>query len=173
MRSSVVPALYWAYWANVLYILGMFGYLTIDTISYIFVSFNNTFAYVILAVIFVIDAILYTIDWYMYAVKLRENKNEPIGYRSEFVACIFQNLGSCFYLIGALLSFNNKTRWMDKIFLLNLIGIFAFLIESGFTFLGWRISLQKNPPNNPKRGCTSQVKTKKQRQIKYISRSFV
>ena len=108
MRSSVVPTLYWSYWANVVYIIGMIGYLTIDTISYIFISLNNTISFIIyifLAILFVIDAVLYTIDWYMYAVKLRENKDEPIQYRSEFVACIFQNLGSYFYLIGALLTF--------------------------------------------------------------------
>ena len=159
MSSSVVPVLYWNYWANVVYILGMFGYLTIDTVNYIFTSVNNTFSnyvYVFLAILFVIDAILYTIDWYMYAVKLRENKNEPIQHRCELVACIFQNLGSCFYLIGALLAFN-KIRFMDKVLLFYFIGICAFLTEAILAFIGWRILFRKKPSTNPKRGCVPQV----------------
>ena len=145
MRSTVAPILYWSYWANVLYIFGMFGYLTIDAVTYVFTSFNSTlssYVYVFLAILFVIDAILYTIDWYMYAVKLRNNPHEPIEYRAELVACIFQNLGSYFYLIGALLAFD-KARLMKTVLLLNFIGIIAFLMEAGFTFLGWRIAFRK------------------------------
>ena len=159
MRSSIAPILYWSYWANVIYILGMFGYLTIDAVNYMFPSFNSRFSsfiYTFLAVLFVIDAILYTIDWYMYAVKLRENTNAPIEYRAEFIACIFQHLGSYFYLIGALLLFN-KNHLLRAILLLNSIGILAFLIESLLTFLGWRITLRKRPPANAKRGCVPQV----------------
>jgi hypothetical protein len=159
MRSSVAPILYWSYWGNVIYILGMFGYLTIDAVTYVFTSFDSTFSsfvYAFLAMLFVIDAILYTIDWYMYAVKLRSNENEPIEHRAELVACIFQNLGSYLYLIGALLAFD-KTRLMKAVLLLNFIGIIAFLIEAGFTFLGWRISFRKKPSANAKRGCVPQV----------------
>jgi hypothetical protein len=159
MHSSVVSSLYWNYWATVVYILGMFGYVTIDTINYIFVSFTDSlsrFVYVFLAILFVIDAILYTINWYMYAIKSRENKDEPIQYRAEFVACIFQHLGSCFYLIGALLSYYN-IQFMETVLLLNCIGIMALVIESGFTFLGWRLSFRRKPSTNPKRGCVSQV----------------
>jgi hypothetical protein len=169
MPSSAVPVLYWNYWANVVYILGMFGYLTIDTINYIFTSFNNNLScsvYVFLAILFVIDASLYTIDWYMYAVKLRENKDGPIQHRCEFVACIFQNLGCYFYLIGALLAFD-KTRFMGTVLLFNFIGICAFLIESICTFLGWRFSFQRKPSTNPKRGCVPQVIDKKTHQIRY------
>ncbi|CAF0793496.1 unnamed protein product [Rotaria sp. Silwood1] len=158
MDSLVIPISYWSYWANVVYILGMFGYLTIDTINYIFKSFNESlscFVYVFLAILFVIDAALYTIDWYMYAVKSRQNRNEPIQYEAESVACLFQNLGSYFYLISALLAFN-KGQFMKNILLFNLIGINAFLIESGFIFLGWRISFRRKPSTNPKRGCVPQ-----------------
>ncbi|CAF2401885.1 unnamed protein product [Rotaria sp. Silwood2] len=158
MDSLVVPISYWSYWANVVYILGMFGYLTIDTINYIFKSFNESFScfiYVFLAILFVIDAALYTIDWYMYAIKFRQNKNEPIEYEAELVACLFQNLGSYFYLISALLAFN-KSRFVKEILLYNLIGINAFLMESGFIFLGWRISFRRKPSTNPKRGCVPQ-----------------
>ncbi|CAF1097991.1 unnamed protein product [Rotaria sordida] len=158
MDLSVVPISYWSYWANVIYILGMFGYLTIDTINYIFKSFNESlsyFIYVFLAILFVIDATLYTIDWYMYAVKLRQNKDEAIQYEAELVACLLQNLGSYFYLISALLAFN-KSQFTKIILLFNLIGINAFLIESGFIFLGWRISFRRKPSTNPKRGCVPQ-----------------
>jgi hypothetical protein len=170
MRSSVVPVLYWSYWANVLYILGMFGYLTIDTITYLFTSFDNKlscYIYVFIAIIFVTDAILYTIDWYMYAIKLRENEDEPLGNRTELVACIFQHLGSYFYLIGALLNFN-RAQFIDKILLLNFIGIIAFLIDAGLTFLGWHISFRKKPSANPKRGCVPQVLNKKIKKIRSL-----
>jgi len=155
MRSSIVPTLLWGYWANIVYIIGMIGYLTIDTISYTYLSFNTTLSfviYIVLAILFVIDAVLYTIDWYIYAVKLRKTKDESIKYRSEFVACIFQNLGSYFYFIGALLSFN-KIQWMTRILFFNFIGIICFLIESIFTIIGWIIIFRRNPKNS----CTIQV----------------
>jgi len=162
MRLTFAPTLLWGYWANIVYIIGMIGYLTIDTISYMFVSLNNTISYIIyifLAIIFIIDAVLYTIDWYMYAIKLRKTKNEPIQYRFEFLACIFQNLGSYFYLIGALLNFD-KIRLIKKILLFNFLGIISFLIESILTLFGWIILYRKKSSNNRKNNCTIQV-TKK------------
>ena len=87
-------------------------------------------------------------------------KTEPIQYRCEFVACIFQNLGSYLYLIGALLSFD-KTRLIKKILLFNFIGIVFFLIDSIFTLIGWIITFRRKPSNNPKNGCTIQVKNNK------------
>ncbi|CAF3190947.1 unnamed protein product [Rotaria socialis] len=158
MDSPVVPIYYWSYWATVIYIAGMFGYLAIDTSNYLFEIFNDSlsyFVYAFLAILFVVDAALYTIDWYIYAVRSRNDKNEPIQYQAELVACIFQNLGSYCYLISALLTFN-KSQYMGKILLFNLIGIFAYLIESGFIFLEWGISGRRKPSTNPKRGCVSQ-----------------
>jgi len=153
MRLILVPTLLWGYWANIVYIIGMIGYLIIDTISYMYISLNNTISfiiYIVLAILFIIDGVLYTIDWYMYAVKLRENKAESIQYRSEFLACIFQNLGSYFYLIGALLNFD-KNQWIKKILFFNFLGIISFLIESIFTLSGWIIIYRRKSSNNPKR----------------------
>ena len=129
MRSSTAPILYWSYWANVIYILGMFGYLTIDTITYIVPTFNNTFSssiYICLAIVFVVDAVLYTIDWYMYAVKLRENQDAPIGYRAEFVALYFSKFGKLFLSNGCFVEseqsaiywndFSNEFNWNDCFF---------------------------------------------------------
>ncbi|CAF1030095.1 unnamed protein product [Rotaria sp. Silwood1] len=144
MYSSIIRTLYWGYWANIIYIIGMIGYLIIDTISYMYISLNTIFSFIIyllLAIVFVIDAILYTIDWYMYAVKLRKNKDQPIQYQSEFLACIFQHLGSIFYFIGAILAFNKI--YLIKKLLFNLLGIFSFLIESIFTLLGWIILFRR------------------------------
>jgi hypothetical protein len=171
MRSSIASALIWGYWANMVYLIGMVGYLTIDIISYTYTSLNSTVSsviYIILTVIFVIDAILYTIDWYMYAVKVRQSQDEPIQYRSEFVACIFENLGSCFYLIGAVLGFD-KIHYIEKIFLFNFIGTNAFIIEATFTFLGWFITFRRKALSNPKNGCTIQVKTNTKIKKKSIS----
>ncbi|UJR15824.1 hypothetical protein I4U23_002753 [Adineta vaga] len=158
MPSTVVSPLYWNYWATVIYILGMFGYLVVDTVKYLFITFDDDLSrciYVFLAILFVIDAILYTMDWYMYAVKLREDENEPIHYRAELVACIFQNLGSFLYLIAASLAFH-QIKYIKTVLLLNFFGILALLTESIFTFLGWRISLRRQQSLDSKRGCVSQ-----------------
>ena len=160
MRPSVLPPLYWSYWANVLFILGMFGYLTLDTLSYLsFSTEPNLIAmvYTFLALLFVIDAVFYTIDWYMYAVEYRENTEQPIHYRGELVACIFQNIGSQCYFIGSLFGFN-RTRFMKEFLLLTFIGILAFLLESGFTFLGWLVTFKRRPTSSPRYTCSSQVR---------------
>lgn len=160
MCSTVVRTLYWSYWANVFYILGMFGYLTIDTLTYLHPTLNNTFSatiYIFLSIIFVIDAILYTIDWYMYAVKLREHETDPIEYRTELVACIFLHLGSGFYFVSSLLYLKTTDPPLDTILLMNFLGIIAFLCEACLTFIGWRITLRKHPSADPKRGCVPQV----------------
>lgn len=155
MRS----ALYWSYWANIFYILGMFGYLTIDTLTYLHPTFNNQFSsfiYIFLAMIFVIDAILYSIDWYMYAVKFREYQTDRIEYRTELVACIFLHLGSYLYLTSSLLYFK-RDQFIRTILLMNFLGTLAFLFEAGCTLLGWRMTFRKYPSANPKRGCVPQV----------------
>jgi len=152
MCSSLTSTLLWGYWANIVYIIGMIGYLIIDTINYMYISLNNTISliiYIFLAIIFVIDAVLYTIDWYICTVKLRKNQNESRQYQFEFFACIFQNIGSHFYLIGALLNID-KIRWREKIFLFNFLGIISFLIDSIFTLFGWIIVYRKNSSNNSK-----------------------
>lgn len=152
MHSLLVSTLLWGYWANIVYIIGMIGYLTIDIISYTYISLQNTISYIIyifLAIIFVIDAVLYTIDWYISAIKLRTKLNEPKQYRSDLFACIFQNLGSYFYLISALLNFN-KILMIKKTFLFNFLGIISFLIESILTLFGWFIFSQRNSSNNLK-----------------------
>lgn len=161
MHSSIVRALLWGYWANIVYIIGMIGYLTIDVISYAYLSLNtkiSSIIYVVLAIVFIIDAVLYTIDWYMYAVKLRTDKSQPIKYRSELFACIFQNLGSIFYFIGAALAFA-KTRMIETRLLFSLMGIFTLLIESILTITGWFILCRRNTSKTLKDSCKIQVET--------------
>ncbi|CAF1067005.1 unnamed protein product [Adineta ricciae] len=158
MPPTVVSPLYWNYWANVIYILGMFGYLTIDSANYLFAGFQNDlsiFIYVFLAILFALSAILYAIDWYVYAVKLREDENEPIHYRAELIACMFQNVGCYLYLLGATLAFH-QVKYMKTILLLNFFAILAFLTESSLIFLGWRMALRRQGTSNPKRGCVAQ-----------------
>ena len=158
----VLPPLYWSYWANAVFILGMFGYLTMDTVSYLSLSTETNLIatiYTFLSLLFIVDAILYTIDWYMYAVRYRETPNHPIHYRAELVACIFHNIGSQCYFIGSLFSFN-RPRFIKEFLLLNFIGILAFLFESGFTFLGWIVTFKRGPAHHPRYTCTSQVRTK-------------
>lgn len=160
MPSAIASPLYWNYWANVIYILGMFGYLIMDSANYLFEGFQNdlsSFMYVFLAIFFALGAILYAIDWYVYAVKLREDENEPIHYRAELVACVFQNVGCYLYLMSATLAFH-QPKYMKTILLLNFFAILAFLTESSLIFLGWRMALRRQGTSNPKRGCVSQVR---------------
>ena len=131
----------------------MIGYLIIDIISYVYLSLDNIISfmiYIVLAFVFIIDAGLYTIDWYMYAIKLRKSRNEPIQYRLECIACIFLNIGSYFYFIGALLSFN-KTQYFEKTLLFTLIGQISFLIESFLTLFGWMLINRRKTSFSPRR----------------------
>lgn len=158
-RSEMLPALYWGYWANIFYILGMCGYLMMDTLMYLTVAMETrliSFVYTFLAVILLVDAILYSIDWHTYAVKSREKLDQPIHFRSEFVACVFHYVGSFGYLIGALTAFN-RTDLFNAFLLLNFLGSLAFLFEAAFTFLGWVITLKRIPAKHPKHGCSTQV----------------
>ena len=161
MRSSILPALVWAYWANIIYLIGMLGYCTLDTMNYVLLTFDRTVSnavYLFLASLFVVDAVLYSIDWFVYAVKLRAHPDEPIKYRCEFVACIFQNLGSCLYLIAAILAFDSG-RWAERILAINFLGVVAFLIESLLTFAGWFVLLRSAPSIHPANTCSIQVNT--------------
>lgn len=158
--EEIVVDLFWGYWANIFYIFGMFGYLTMDTLMFLTVSMETrliSFVYTFLGVILLVDAILYSIDWFTYAVKSRENDDVPIEFRSEFVACCFHYLGSFGYLIGSLTSFN-RSDFFNVFLLLNFLGSLAFLFESAFTFLGWIITLKRNKTKNPKRSCSTEVK---------------
>lgn len=162
MRSSIVPVLLWSYWANIVYFLGMIGYLIIDTISPFFSSsffISISFVYLFLTIIFIVDAILYTIDWYFYAVKLRKSPDDPIEYRCEFVACIFQNFGSFLYFLGALFAFG-KTNWTERSLIMNFFGIVAFLIESFLTLIGWWIVYQRTELVHPDHGWSFRVRSK-------------
>ena len=144
MSSSIAPVLLWAYWANLIYLIGMVGYFILDIISSISQTLNpvvSCYLYLFLSILFVIDAALYTIDWYIYAVKLRSNSTELIEYRCELVACIFLNIGSYFYFIGVLFAFN-QTQSVKNSYLFYLLGIIAFLIESFFSTIGWSITIR-------------------------------
>ena len=161
MRSSIQPALVWAYWANIIYLIGMLGYCTVDTTNYVLLTFDRTVSnvvYLFLASLFVVDAILYSIDWFVYAVKLRAQPDEPIKYRCEFVACIFQHLGSCLYFIAAILAFDSG-RWAERILVINFLGVVAFLVESLLTFAGWLVILRTAPTIHPSSRCQIQVRT--------------
>ncbi|CAF0950385.1 unnamed protein product [Didymodactylos carnosus] len=143
MRILQISPLFWNYWASVVYILGSISYMFMDSFCLIFSvdNYASFVIYIILANLFVIDAILYAIDWYTYAILLRKHKNDLINYRSELIACIFQHFGSYCYLLGAILALD-KTKYMAKILILNIIGIFSLVLEAIFTIIGWQISLR-------------------------------
>jgi hypothetical protein len=160
MSLSSIPVFYWSYWASLIYIFGMLGYLMMDTLIYLSVPIETTVScvlYALLAGFFAIDAIFYTIDWYIYAVRSRQHDDEPIHYRAELVACIFHQCGSYCYLIGAILAFDKMT-WMKVVLLCNFIGILAFVFESCLTFLGWIVTLKRTRSIDRRYQCTAQVR---------------
>ena len=161
MRSSIVPVLLWSYWANLIYLFGMVGYLLIDTLYPFVFSSSSTLVssiYLFLTILFIVDALLYTIDWYFYAVKLRKNPDDPIEYRCEFFACVFQTVGSVFYFLGALFAFGQRS-WSERSLLMNLFGIIALLIESLLTLAGWWVVHRRTELVHPDNGWSCRVRT--------------
>lgn len=152
----------WNYWATVLYIFGMFGYLITDTLSYLAVNVDDKLfaaVYTFLALIFVIDAILYNIDWYVYAIQQRDDTHPLPEHRIALLACVFHHIGSQCYLVGAMLMFN-KLRWIREYLLVLFFGILALTLESTLTFAGWILSLKRQRSSNFQHICYGQVKTR-------------
>ncbi|CAF0794606.1 unnamed protein product [Rotaria sp. Silwood1] len=134
--------LLWYSAGNIIYALGSFGYLSINTANLInrnTVESPVTYIIlIILAIVFVIDAILYTIDWF----EQRTTKT-----RQELIACILNVIGSILYLIGATVFKNNKTSTNESVnlsdipaFVFNIVGMLAFLAESILDFFTPRVS---------------------------------
>jgi len=143
MNLFFVPCIYWYFHANLFFIIGMTGYLTMDVIDYaITVNATTTYiVYVILSSIFVIDAIIHFLIW----------QSDPLCESKMYngISCsawIFDNIGSFSYLLGALFSYNIETS-LQIVRIFNLIGVCGFLLEAIASFIAWRIITKMNTKN--------------------------
>ncbi len=124
-------ALLWSFWSNILFIVGMVGYVLMDGFDY---KSPNTLSrslaasiYVILAGVFVVSSIFQLLSiYYMHSSTPR--------YYIMTASCIFDKVGSDFYFIGALLAAaaftNSNTIWT-----INLIGLCGFAIGAVINML--------------------------------------
>ncbi|CAF0864625.1 unnamed protein product [Adineta ricciae] len=117
-------ALFWSFWANFIFIIGMIGYLLMDGLDYMRPNLINstlTFAiYVILAAIFVFNAFFQMLS--LYHVHSSTHR-----YYIMVLSCVFDKIGSDAYFLGALLAAtaftDSKTVWTC-----NTVGVGAFVI---------------------------------------------
>ncbi|UJR10430.1 hypothetical protein I4U23_014634 [Adineta vaga] len=116
--------LFWSFWAHLLFIFGMIGYLFMDILDYmhsnLFNSFLTNLIYILLACLFVINATLqFFVIYYM-------NKNVQ-RYYTMILSCLFDKIASHAYLIGAILTTITSTK-VTTIWTLNTIGVCGFVI---------------------------------------------
>lgn len=126
MTSSffLTRALFWSFWTNILFIVGMAGYLVMDGLDYVrptaISSSLSGIIYVFLAGIFVVNSFFQLLSIY------HTSSSAPRFYTMLF-ACLFDKLGSYAYFIGALLA---ATAWANSntIWTFNTVGVCAFAI---------------------------------------------
>jgi hypothetical protein len=123
--------LFWSFWANILFIFGMSGYLFMDICDYIHADIFNVsltnIIYIILASIFVINSTLqFFVIYYM-------NTNNQ-RYYTMILSCIFDKLGSHAYLLGAIFTATNFTK-INTIWTLNTIGVCGFVIGAAINLM--------------------------------------
>jgi hypothetical protein len=149
----------WAFWSIVLYILCSCGYIVFDILSIVISLDSSTLnrLYTILAAALVAEAIFYTIDWFQY-VCCQEESAGLWEYKFKFIASIFHNIGSVGYLLGAIFGENTGQNQQDlfsnpQLYIFNIIGMGALIIESIFTLIGWML----RPPNKKRCHCSPGV----------------
>ena len=126
MNNNFFPnrTLFWSFWTNILFVLGMTGYLVMDGLDYLrptaISSSLSGVIYVFLAAIFVVSSLLQLLSVY------HTSSNMPRFYAMLF-SCLFDKLGSHAYFIGALLA---ATAWANAntIWTFNTVGVCAFAI---------------------------------------------
>lgn len=114
---------FWSFWASLLFIFGMIGYLILDLIDYVYPStMTRNPLYVFLAALFVINATLH-----LFLV-LAMNPNVK-RYRTLLGTCLLDQIGSYAYLLGAIF-FTLDALSADLIWLCNTIGVAAFVLAA-------------------------------------------
>jgi hypothetical protein len=120
-----------SFWANILFIFGMIGYLIMDTLDYLhknlFNSFSTNIIYIILAIIIVINSTL------QFFVIYHMNQHTQ-RYYTIILSCIFDEIGSHAYLIGAILTTIAMTK-TNIIWKLNTLGVCGFVIGAAINMM--------------------------------------
>jgi hypothetical protein len=133
MSNNFFPtrALFWSFWANILFLFGMVGYSLMDVFDYmrpnaLNVSLSSSI-YVILAAIFVLDSTLQLLSVYNI------NRSTPRYYAMVF-SCIFDELGSDAYFLGALFAatafISSNTVWIY-----NIVGVGGFVAGAAINMI--------------------------------------
>lgn len=133
MNSSFFPtrALFWSFWANIVFIFGMIGYFLMDGFDYMrpntLRSSLSSIIYVILAAVFIVDSTLQLLS--MYNISRSAHR-----YYIMLFSCIFDEVGSHAYFLGALLAAtafaSSNTVWT-----FNIVGVIGFVIGATFNML--------------------------------------
>ena len=117
-------AFFWSFWNQVVFVVGMAGYSTIDTIQFRKPdAINPTLVlliYIVLAGIFVLDSILQLCMVYHLGTK-------NLRYSIVLFSTIFDLMGSTTYLLGAIFAAVPMVS-ADLVWVFNTVGILAFLI---------------------------------------------
>jgi hypothetical protein len=124
-------ALFWSFWANMLFIFGMIGYLLMDILDYrhsnIFDIFVTNIIYILLASLFVINSALqFFVVYYM-------NKNTR-RYYIMILSCTLDKIASHAYLLGAVLTAIAATR-TNTISTFNTLGVYGFVIGASINMM--------------------------------------
>ena len=126
MENNFFPtrALFWSFWANLLFLFGMIGYFFMDALDYVRPNTINvssaSIIYVILAGIFVVDSTLQLLS-------LFNTKSSTHRYNFMLVSCIFDKIGSHAYFLGALFAAAALTS-SNTIWTFNTIGVCGFVL---------------------------------------------
>lgn len=124
MGRTLVPtrAIFWSLCANIVFLLGMIGYLIMDGLDFLqrnpFNASLTAFIYVILAALFIIDSTLQLLT--IYNIDRSTHR-----YSVMIVSTLFDKLGSYSYFLGALLFATSLTS-SNTIWIFNTVGVCAF-----------------------------------------------
>ena len=117
-------ALLWSFWSNVIFIVGMIGYLLIDGFNYmrpnVLSSSLSSGIYVILAAIFIIVCTLQIFSIY-------NTNSSTHRYYVMFFSGIFDEIGSQAYFLGALFAATAFTT-SQTVWIFSTVGVCSFLI---------------------------------------------
>jgi hypothetical protein len=123
--------LFWSFWSNLVFFLGMIGYLLIDGYDYMrpntLSSSLSSSIYVFLAAVFIVDSSLQIVSIY------KTSSSTPRYYIMVF-SCIFDEVGSQAYFLGALFTAiaftSSQTVWT-----FNTVGVCGFVIGATMNML--------------------------------------
>jgi hypothetical protein len=125
MANQFFPnrGLFWSFWAQVLFVVGMMGYCIMDGLDY---KRPDTLTPWVSSMIYVFLAALFVVDSSLLFCSLCHLSSSTHRYYTMVTSCLFDKIGSHAYLLGALAAATSfvtaKTIWT-----LNTIGVLGFV----------------------------------------------